>query len=544
MERLDSGELCPQGTPPPSALKRSTRNTRPTTSARSEIARRAGRKGRVKQTAAFPPISGRSAAQLGANALLLGLWLWLFRPALADLAALFGREDMRTNLLLLLGAAALIVQRARHAAERPRPDAPPRPAPAALLLAGGCAAGFLAAERLLDINALSVLLFGLGSYGLLGLWLRPHVWRQGFPAALLLIGALPFGDWMQVFVGYPMRVLTATLVRDGLAASGVGAVGVDTILVFENGVSQVDLPCSGVKSLWTGGLFLLAATWIERRPLRWRWLLTALLFAGLLFAANLARVAVLVVVGEVAGWRDLAEMLHVPLGVLGFGAACLAAVFLLRRQPALAEPGRPAPPAAPAPAWLTPGLIAALLLLIAGYAPHVAVASAAPPAAWRVPDGLATEPLELRPGELDWLVRDGAEAVERARFRWGGTTGTLLLVTSSSRRAHHSPERCFEGYGLTVEQSAAHLAAPDLPLRLLDLRGAGGARYTAAYWFQSADRVTDDYGTRFWADLAGGHQRWVLVSLLFDMPQDPNSADVRALAGALRDSVRAYLGGE
>ncbi|HEU4328854.1 MAG TPA: exosortase O [Roseiflexaceae bacterium] len=498
----------------------------------------------MNQSAAVPDTPRLAVAQLGANALLLGLWLWLFRPVLADLAALFGREDMRTNQLILLGVAALIALRVRRAAGRPRPDAPPRPDPAALVLAGGCAAGFLAAERFLDINALSVLLFGLGSYGLLGLWLRPHVWRQGFPAALLLIGALPFGDWMQVFIGYPMRVLTATLVRDGLVASGVGAVGVDTILVFESGVSQVDLPCSGVKSLWTGGLFLLAATWIERRPLRWRWLLTALLFAGLLFGANLARVAVLVVVGEVLGWRDLAEMLHVPLGVLGFVLACLAAVALLRRQPALAEAERPAFPAAPAPAWLVPGLLAALLLLNAGYAPHVAVASDAPPVGWRAPGGLATEPLELRPGELDWLMRDGAEAVERVRFHWGDTSGTLLLVTSSSRRAHHYPERCFEAYGLTVEQSVTHLAGPNLPLRLLDLRGAGGARYSAAYWFQSAGRVTDDYGTRFWDDLAGGNQRWVLVSLLFDTPQDPNSADVRALSGALSESVRAYLGGE
>ncbi|GAB4204569.1 MAG: hypothetical protein OHK0022_29840 [Roseiflexaceae bacterium] len=497
----------------------------------------------MKHIAVFQPISGRSTVQVCANALLLGLWLWLFRPVLAELAALFGREDMRTNQFILLGAAVLIGLRVRRAAQRPRLDAAPQPYAPALLLAGGCAAGYLAVERLLDINALSALLFGLGSYGLLGLWLRPEAWRQGFPAALLLIGALPFGDWMQVFVGYPMRVLTATIVRDGLAASGIGAVGVDTILVFESGVSQIDLPCSGVKSLWTGGLFLIAATWIERRPLSWRWLLTALLFCGLLFGANLARVAVLIIVGEVAGWRMLAELLHVPLGVLGFGLACLVAVLLLRRQPALPETEPTLAPAAPAPAWLLPGLIAALLLLNAGYAPHTAVASAAPPLVWRAPAKLATTPLELRPGELDWLMRDGAESVERVRFRWGASSGTLLLVTSSSRRAHHYPERCFEAYGLTIEQSATHLVEPLLPLRLLELQSPSGAGFTAAYWFQSAERVTDDYGARFWDDLAGGQRRWVLVSLLFDTPQDPNSADLRTLSGALRDSVRAYLGG-
>jgi hypothetical protein len=40
----------------------------------------------------------------------------------------------------------------------------------------------------------------------------------------------------------------------------------------------------------------------------------------------------LVVVGQVAGWRLAAEMLHVPLGVLGFIAVCSVVVKCLRRH--------------------------------------------------------------------------------------------------------------------------------------------------------------------------------------------------------------------
>jgi exosortase O len=146
-----------------------------------------------------------------------------------------------------------------------------------IILALGGAILFLLAERYLDINTLSATLFGLASYGLLGLWLSPPTWRAGLPAALLLIGALPFGEHMDTFIGYPLRIATARLVSQGLAGVGVPNLGVDTILIFENGISQVDSPCSGIKSLWTGALFLLAATWIERRPLNRRWLLAALL---------------------------------------------------------------------------------------------------------------------------------------------------------------------------------------------------------------------------------------------------------------------------
>ena len=97
-------------------------------------------------------------------------------------------------------------------------------------------------ERFLGLNTLSAALFGLASYGLLGLWLSPERWRAGLPAALLLVGALPFGTYSQVYLGYPTRILTARVISAGLGAIGVPAVGVDTILTLEHGVAQVDLP--------------------------------------------------------------------------------------------------------------------------------------------------------------------------------------------------------------------------------------------------------------------------------------------------------------
>ena len=193
---------------------------------------------------------------------------------------------------------------------------------AALALALGGSALYLAVEHFLDIRSLSAALFGLATYGLMGLWLEPRRWKEGFLAALLLVGILPFGEHLETFVGYPMRRITAQLVRDGFSAFGQTSLGVDTILVFESGIAKVDLPCSGVKSLWTGLLFLLSATWIERHPINLRWLLAGVALAGLLFCANLVRVAALIGVGQVLNWTLLAEMLHVPLGVLGFIGAC------------------------------------------------------------------------------------------------------------------------------------------------------------------------------------------------------------------------------
>jgi exosortase O len=497
--------------------------------------------------------------RIAMNVAIAGLWLWLYRPVFGYLAIIFSREDFRTNQLVLVGVLILIATRARRERVQVRLDAAPQWSIPALVLALGGSALYLAVERFLDVNTLSASLFGLASYGLLGLWMRPTRWREGLPAALLLIGALPFGEHLQTFVGYPMRIVTASIVRDGLAAAGVGSVGVDTILVLENGVSQVDLPCSGVKSLWTGFLFLVAATWIERRRLNLRWFLTALAFAGLLFVANVVRVGVLVVVGQVMGWRLAAQMLHVPLGVLGFVGACLAALALLRlewpraRMPkaldvlgppvGATDPAALLLPALDRPAWLAPALAAAILGMALAYAPRPQTGLAQPSPAWEFPAGLVTQRMSLTPVEVGWLTREGAESAQRRRFEWRGLTGSVMLITSTTWRAQHRPERCFEVYGLSLEDSHTYLVAPAFPLRFVSLGdGDGRSLLSATYWFQSAGQTTDDYATRLWADLAPQRERWVLVTILFDGVVDPHAADVQALYLALHGVVERGLG--
>ncbi len=120
----------------------------------------------------------------------------------------------------------------------------------------------------------------------------------------------------------------------------------------------------------------------------------------------------------------------------------------------------------------------------------------------------------------------------------------MILITSTTWRAHHRPERCFEVYGLSIDASRAHLVAPDFPLRFVSLSdGDGRGLLSATYWFQSAGRTTDDHGTRIWADLAPERDRWVLVSILFDGVYDPHATDIQTLYLALHDVVRRNLEG-
>jgi exosortase O len=348
-----------------------------------------------------------------------------------------------------------------------------------------------------------------------------------------------------------VRLATARIVSEGLTALGApqlgaGPIRVETILVFENGISQVDNPCSGVKSLWTGGLFFLAATWIERRRVDRRWIILALAFALLLLTANLARVAILVGVGQVLGWRLLAEMLHLPLGVIGFVFACVGGLALLRRfgrslDQVMAELEGEATHVPARPTWLAPALGLVLVGLAMLYVPKPEPASAAQ-REWSFPEPLASEEWPLSPSELAWLTSDGPVSAQRYRFEWKSLQGSLLMVTSQDWHTQHRPERCFTVYGLEVQGSQPALAAENFPLRLLDLGIPGGPMaYSAAYWLQSNSQITADYAARIWDDLAPQPEPWVLVTVLFDQPVAPGDEMALELYSLLRQSVREGL---
>jgi exosortase O len=315
----------------------------------------------------------------------------------------------------------------------------------------------------------------------------------------------------------------------------------------------VDLPCSGVQSLWTGGLFLLAATWIERHRINLRWLVVLLVFTAALLAANLARVGVLVAVGEVSGMRLLAEMLHVPLGVLGFLAVCAFAVSLLRWTQGQERRGpeiqgvdeTPLEESLPSrPAWLALALGGIFLVMTLLYNPRPQIAVAGESRSWAFPPETIVEAWPLTPGELEWLSSGGALAGDRWRFTRGDLSGSMLFVTSDSWRAHHRPERCFEVYGLTVEDGGTYLVSQDFPVRLLPLSdGKNQDLFSAAYWFQASDQITEDYATRIWADLSPGRQRWVLVTVLFDDPDAYRDPDALVLYTELRQAVAHRLAG-
>jgi exosortase O len=179
------------------------------------------------------------------------------------------------------------------------------------------------------------------------------------------------------------------------------------------------------------------------------------------------------------------------------------------------------------------------------YVPRPAPAAIAAPVRPAFPQDLHATAWPLSRGEQNWLTNYGKEesiAASRWRFTWGDLSGSLLFVTSDTWRTQHPPERCFTVYGLEIQGSQPLMAAGDFPLRWLTLgKGRDTALYSAAYWLQSADRITEDFAARIWDDMAPQPKAWVLVTVLFDAPVDLQEAAARDLFFALRQAVEDSL---
>lgn len=453
---------------------------------------------------------------------LLLAWMWLHAPAWRWLGrATLGHPGHALSLALVAALAAALLPPIQSLRLAPGPTRAPGPL---LLLLGGTAAAVLC-ERLLQIHTLSALFMGLSGYGLLGLMLRPGAFRRGLPAALALCSLVPLGVHGSALLGMSARVLCAQAVQKLLAGMGVAATSAETILVLESGVAHLDAPCSGLRSLWSGLLLFLAASWLGGHRSGLRWLACGIGWVLLLLWANIVRVLVLVLCALWLRRPGLAEAIHLPLGVLGFVGACGTGLLLLRTVPR----GAPAetPPHGPLSRRSLAALVAALLAL-GLLRPLLPSPLAPPPAApIRLPDALSATPLALTPTEAALFSRLGARA-DKHRVALGDLRGSLLLVMSEEPRAHHPPELCLASAGLHID-AVSTAAGPGFPLRRLRLRH-DERPLTAVYWYQSRRRTTANFLARLGASLAGD-RAFVLVSLLLD---DERSAEDSALGALLQ----------
>ncbi|WP_445304688.1 exosortase O [Microcoleus sp. Pol7_A1] len=413
-----------------------------------------------------------------------------------------------------------------------------------LLLMLGAGICSIALQCIIDIKQITVLLFILGTYGLCGLLVEPNFWQKNLPVAGLLACILPFNSQFNSALGLPARVLTAQVVEQLLSMLHVAAISSYDIILLENGIAHVDVPCSGIKTLLVGTLFLLAATWLEGRKLSLRWLAVGVANLLMLVSANAARVAVLVLVSEVFKQQKLAEIIHVSLGIVGLVCACFVTWLMLQRVPKFQPQKTSEISAKPNSEILEnhplakAGIIAAVTVLaVIAQLSHVETPKMAI-APLRLPEYIKSESIPLNASEQKFFGNYPDTQTQKIRFVAGNLRGSMLTVASTSWQTYHAPELCFVVSGIPVNRIEKKQLTPSVTARWLSLNNN---QLSAVYWLQSAQLTTDNFLSRIGSDLTKNNHDWVLVSILFDSSLQPENQEVKKLASNVHDSVKQSL---
>jgi exosortase O len=464
-----------------------------------------------------------------------GSWLYLNRSALHWLATSLQDVSLFNSVMLVAGALLLAFLGWRY---RRSIEFAPGLYRLPLLLILGCSVATISTQWLVSLAQLPVGLFLLGSYGLLGFWLAPSVWRRGLPVGIAIACLLPFGVQFSTGVGTPARIFTAQLVEWILHSWQISTISAGDAIVLETGVAYVDLPCSGLKSMWTGTLFLLAATWLEGRQIGLRWLVVGLANLVFLAIANTGRVLILTVLFHVFHQSAWAEILHVPLGLSGFIMASLLTWGLLRWVPKAGQLGtedrKEIPPIGLHWRSLL-GLAGLLLALAIVPIPEPARAIAAVDLSrlqWSPP--MQTQQLDLNPQEQKFFANYPGVTTRKQQFQYESLTGISVLVSSPTWQAHHSPEVCLAAIGYKIAPTIQQIVTPAVTARWLSL---DDGKKSAVYWFQSATRTTDDFSSRFWDEVLRRESGWTMVSVVFDRADPPDATTVQAFLKQTHDEI-------
>lgn len=145
---------------------------------------------------------------------------------------------------------------------------------------------------------------------------------------------MPVLPSLQFVLGYPMRIVSASLTVWLLQAQGVPIARDGTFVTVGGEMVQFDAPCSGVSMLWALVLLVLMAGLSARSG--------ALRLAGMLVLAvaaaivcNVLRVGSLLF-AEAALQARLSDTLHEGIGIVAFALSAAVLVGVLQRWPGVA----------------------------------------------------------------------------------------------------------------------------------------------------------------------------------------------------------------
>ena len=382
-----------------------------------------------------------------------------------------------------------------------------------------CAAviGYYISESFININTLSFIFLLIYLFGFLGFFISKQKWLAYVVPLCLLIMVLPFGNILDLYIGFPLRMTSVKLVSIFFENLNIDFVSIDTIITIENSSSQVDFSCSGIKGLWAALLFYFTNTWLKKYKINVNWFLIggALLFLILLF--NTLRILILVYFDLVLKLPTFSNIIHVPLGIFGFVFSCVITYFLseklLKSKPQTSSKEITKKQAF---SFNKAFIIIPVLQIVLFFNSkettsnviikhHTKQFDTNFTALWNINKTNVSEE------ESKFITLTGGD-LQKFSFFNKNLKGNGFFLKSKTWRSHHNPEFCITAGGKKIIQSETLKTGSNSTIKkiILDTKEQG------YYWFQNNTYTTDDFGTRVWNEIFKQQKDWFLICIIFN----------------------------
>ncbi len=349
---------------------------------------------------------------------------------------------------------------------------------------------------------LGLVIFVIGLAAVTGLFAESSSKIKLYWLSLLTVLSLPIAEYTQIFIGTPLRFLSASIAGNVLAILGYNQFLQTTIINIENTFVNIDYPCSGNNTILVIMIFTAIIGFMYRVKLSVKSLSVVLLSIFCFILLNITRILVLVLMYNSADAipQDIMSVVHTSLGLINFGIVIILIFYYFSRLNNKWD-------------YEIKSIrnYSYIYVLVLGFVLLCLKFLNVNNSVYNVFSSIkADNGTSFTEQEIDFFNKHNAQVKKTV-----SDNGIIkLMVKSCSWTSHHNPENCIKGSGRKIISSKI-IAVGEYFFRVVETDK--GYIY---FYFSDGLTVTDDYYKRVYYSLFTKSKCWTMVEYSSKYPLD------------------------
>lgn len=320
-----------------------------------------------------------------------------------------------------------------------------------------------------------------------------------FWITILTILFLPIQEYIQIFIGTPMRFLSAEIISKILNITGFSNITQSSILIFENNITNIDYSCSGASTFWVILVFISLISFFFNIKFSKKIIYISFFSLLALFFLNTSRILILTVLYNISYLKEeILLPVHIGLGIINFIILfCVIVYYLLKTSKETIKSENKH--------FVNQKFVYVLVLLGLILIPinmNTQKFYSEQVSQIKLSDGMkiSTEEAEFFKEHKGSIIKSKENKVIK------------IKIATNSWRTHHNPINCIKGSGYKILKTKTIIYNNKF---IKEVQTDKGYIY---YYFSNDEITTDDYYKRVFYSLFQRNKNWTLYEYSSKVP--------------------------